>query len=279
MADKYLNDEQMNQFLQNLGGDTAPTGGNEDGSLPPEAQESAMVEGAQMAEADMAQAAGVDAPAAPANGLDPAVLQELGVGSVEELVERYRETSTKSGEYRDMLTKLIAFQQTLENKQELDPGDPLNSVKEAIRTEMAPLYEELSRSAQNKLVQEAWGEAARGLPGVTELIPEIALYIKEHPDLAVSKDGLQRAYDGVRSQKYKSPDELLNDDAFIQQAASNEKVKEAVLREHLGELARNGEAVPPTIGEGGGTPLTGAKQKPSSMEQAKRGLLSRLGGK
>lgn len=275
MAD-MLSKEQKEQFVSMLGGAE-----QQNEALSPEQQQQAVDEGVEMAKADLgeaADAAPVTPPAEPAEDPNAAALSELGVSSVAELVEKFKELSGRNGEYRDMLSNLVAMQQAVENQQELSPDDPMASVRKAVREEMAPLYEKMSREARNKLVQEAWGKDAENMPGLADAIPEITQFIKEHPELAVSEDGLHRAYDSVRSKKYRSDEELLSDDSFIQKAASNERVRNAVLEKHLADLARNGEEVPPSIGSGGNTPLTGQKKPPNSMEQAKRQLLSRLGG-
>lgn len=115
------------------------------------------------------------------------------------------------------------------------------------------------------------------MPDLTDMMPEITAFIQEHPELAVTNDGLRRAYDGVRSKNYRSEKQLLEDDKFIERMASNEKIKDAVIKEYLSTAARNGEGVPTSISGGGNVPLTGKKQAPSSMEQAKRGLAQMLG--
>jgi hypothetical protein len=275
-GNKYLTPDQENQFVSQL-----------NAQLSPEQEEQALNDGAAMAAADMANA-GVtppaEAPIAPVDagavgGLSPEIMEEFGVKSVEELVEALRDISGKSNEYKAILSDLLAFTKAKENQQELDPSDPLNTVKAAIREEMAPVLDELNRKAKNKIVQDAWGEAAKEMPDLMDLQGDIAEYIKKYPELAVDENGLRRAYDGVRSQKYRSDKELFDDDEFVKKAAANEKIKSAVLSAHLNEIARNGEPVPPSIGEGGGTPLSGAKPAPNNMEKAKRGLLSMLGGK
>ena len=176
-----------------------------------------------------------------------------------------------------MLAQLLAYQQALDNEEELDSSDPLDSVKKAVREEIRPIYDKLQADARNKVVQEAWSKDAKGMPDIAEVMPEITEFIAEHPDLAVSDDGLRRAYDSVRSKKYRTEAQMLADDEFVKRMASNEKIKEAVLQNHLGELARSGEGVPNSIGAGGTVPLTGQKQAPSSMDQAKKGLAKMLG--
>lgn len=268
MPDKYLNDDQQNQLINmlNQGGSEQP-----DPNQPsPEAPASAE---------DTSAAAPVDAGAAPAAQPDPnaAVLAELGVSSVQELAERYKERDGKATEYKDMLAQLLAYQQALNNETELESTDPMDSVKKAVREEIKPLYEKIEADARNKIVQEAWGKDAKEMPDIADVMPEITQFIAEHPELAIANDGLRRAYDSVRSAKYKSEAQMLADDEFVKRMASNEKIKEAVLQAHLSEIARNGETIPNSIGSGGEIPLSGQKEAPSSMDQAKKGLARMLG--
>jgi hypothetical protein len=262
---KYLNDDQQNQLMGMLNGQT-----------PPEASP----EGTQPPVEDIQGAAPVDSgAAAPEAQPDPnaAILAELGVSSIEELVERYKEREGKANEYKDMLAQLLAYQQALDNEATLEPTDPLNSVKQAVREEIKPLYEKVEADARNKIVQEAWGKDAKEMPDIADVMPEITQFIAEHPELAVANDGLRRAYDSVRSAKYKTEAQMLADDEFVKRMASNEKVRDAVLKSHLAEIARNGENIPNSIGSGGEIPMSGQKQAPNSMQQAKKGLAQMLG--
>ena len=272
MANEYLNNEQQEQLMAMLGQEQP----NPDGSSPGAAAPVEDNAGAASAPLAAPAPALVDS-GAPAQPDPNAALSELGVSSVEELVERYKERDSKANEYKDMLAQMLAYQQALDNEKELDPADPMNSVKKAVREEMAPLFEKLQADARNKVVQEAWSKDAQNMPDIADVMPEITEFIAQHPNLAVADDGLRRAYDSVRSSKYRTEEQMLNDAEFVKRMASNEKIKDAVLKDHLSELSRNGEAVPNSIGAGGGVPLTGQKQAPDSMQQAKRGLAQMLG--
>lgn len=271
MADKYLDDSQQAQLMQMLNAEQGAPEGNPQEATPPADTQG----GAAPASPAPVDSGANDAAAA----ADPvaAMLSDLGVSSVEELAERYRDRESKATEYKDMLAQLLAYQQAIENEEELDSTDPLDSVKKAVREEIKPLYDKLQADARNKLVQEAWSKDAKDMPDIAEVMPEISEFIAEHPDLAVSDDGLRRAYDSVRSGKYRTEAQMLADDEFIKRMAANDKIKQAVLQEHLSELARSGGGVPNSIGDGGNIPLTGQKQAPSSMAQAKTGLAKMLG--
>lgn len=259
--DKYLTPEQEAEFKSKL---TAPE------ENQPSPEEQPPVE-------DMAAPAPVDAAAAPAPDPNAAILAEHGFSSVEEMAKAFKEATGQSDQYKEMLSQILAFQQALDNQSEIEPDDPLNTVKKAVREEMSPIYEKMQREAQNKLVQEAWGKDAKNMPDLTDMMPEITAFIQENPELAIANDGLTRAYHAVRSSKYKPESELLKDKDFIERMASNEKVKDAVIKEYLATAAKSGDGVPTSISGGGSVPLTGKKQPPNSMEQAKKGLAQMLG--
>lgn len=271
MAD-YLNEEQKAQFMNMLGA-------NEPQQEPQNStgDETSPVEDNPGAAPVDAAASAPEVPTAPQPNPGEDALKELGMESVEALAKQYKDMIAQTNQYKEMLSQLLAFQQALDNKEELEPSDPLNTVKKAVREEMAPIYDKLQQDAKNKLVQEAWGEDAKNMPGLTDMMPEITAFIQQHPELSVANDGLRRAYEGVRSSKYRTESEMLDDSKFVERMASNEKVKDAVIKEYLANAARNGDNVPNSIGEGGNVPLTGKKAAPNSMEQAKAGLAKMLG--
>lgn len=142
--EKYLTAEQEAKFMEKLGASSQTSPGA-----------NAPVEDIGGAEAvDSAPATAVAEPAADPNA---AILEELGAKSVEDLANQLKESIGQTKQYREMLSQLLAYQQALDNKADVEPDDPLNTVKKAVREEMGPIYEKLQREAQNKIVQEAWG--------------------------------------------------------------------------------------------------------------------------
>lgn len=282
MANKYLTPEQEAAFIKDL---ESQGGVPDDGALTPEQQQEAIQEGAQMAAADAQNGAlpaadapaGNDAAAQQANA-DAQALSQLGFGSIDELINAYRETNRKVGEMQDMLTEIAAVQQALDNEEQLDPNDPDARFKQIVRDQMKPLLDSKKADARNRLVQEKWqsSEAARAAD-LSDLMPDIQAYLKANPRYAVDEDGLQRAYDAVRSKKYVSKETLMNDPEFLKQVVGNEQVQNAVIEGYLQKIARNGEAAPQTITDGGSTPLT-AKKQVSGMEQAKQRLYDMISG-
>ena len=282
MANKYLTPEQEAAFIKEL---ESQGGGPDGGALTPEAEQQAIQEGAQMAAADAQNGTlpGADAPAeadvaAQQASVDAQALGRLGFGSMDELINAYRESTRKEAEMRSILTEISAIQQALGNEEQIDPNDPDARTKQLIQGAMKPLLDSKRAEARNLLVQEKWrASEAASAADLADLMPEIQEYLKANSRYSVDEDGLQRAYDAVRSKRYKTEETLMNDPEFLKRVVNNEQVKKAVLEAHLQEIARNGEAAPQTITDGGSTPLTSKKQV-SGMEQAKQKLLSMLGG-
>ena len=249
-----------------------------------EAAEEAVQEGAQMAAEDAAngQMPGADAPAqpteqAPEANADARLLQSLGFGSLDELANAYKETLRTGSEMREMLTQIAALHQAMENNDELDPNNPEDQVRRIVRREHEDILKKYRDNSRNLLIQEKWrqSEAAKA-EDIEEHMPEIWTEMMNNPRLAMDEDGLQRAYDAVRSKKYRSEASLMADAEFLKKAAANPEVKKAVLEEYLQGVARTGDAIPQGITGGGSTPLTG-RETITSMNDAKNKLAQMLG--
>lgn len=277
----YLTPEQEAEFIKQL---ESQGGALDGGALTPEEQQQAVQEGAQMAAEDAAngQMPGADAPVqpteqAPEANADARLLQSLGFGSLDELVNAYKETLRTGSEMREMLTQIAALHQAMENNDELDPNSPEDQMRRVVRSEFAPLYEKQKADIRNRLIQEKWGQsAAAKADDLSEHMDEIQAMLKSNPRLAMDEDGLQRAYDAVRSKKYRSEASLMADAEFLKKVAANPEVKRAVLEEHLQGVARTGDAIPQGITGGGNTPLTG-RETITSMTDAKKKLAQMLG--
>ena len=283
MANKYLTPEQEAEFIRQL----ESQGGVPDGAaLTPEEEQQAVQEGAEMAAADAqnGQMPVVDAPAQLNDQPQTAdtgaqLLSSLGFGSLEELANAYKESMRTGSEMREMLTQITAMQQAMSNDEQLNPNDPEDRMKLIVRNEMKPLLDKQKADARNRLVQEKWGKsAAASAADLSEHMPEITAMLQANPHWSMDEEGLQRAYDAVRSKKYRSEKSFMDDPEFLKKVASNEQVKKLVLEDHLQNIARTGDAIPQGITGGGSTPLTG-KETITSMEEAKRKLAHMLGMK
>ena len=207
-----------------------------------------------------------------------AMLQEYGFENVRELAEAYERTQAAVSELRGMLKKLLDMEKAERTAAELDVMHPEYAVRRRIEMELRPMREEMRTAALARLIQRDWQDSAAEMYDLERLMPEIAEYIMRNPKYAGESDGLRRAYDAVRSQRYRSEEEMMRDPAFVERMAGSEAVKEAVLRAHMEEIRRSA-AVPQVIGAGqeaGKMPLTG-KKPITGMEMAKKRLEGMLG--
>ncbi len=211
----YLTPEQQAEFEKQLA----------QGGLSEEQAQDAFAQGADMARAEMAQAEPNDASAD--------ALRKSGFGSVQALLDAYEESQAALGEARDTLEKLRALVRALDAEGALSPDAP----------------EERGRA-----VQREWTRRAVDMRDIERLLPDMAEYILAHPASSLEEDGLERAYDAVRSKKYRSDEELLDDPESVKRLAADPRVKNAVLTAHLSEVYRAGKDLPSFIDGGGVAP-------------------------
>lgn len=251
---EYLTEEQRAELERQLAG----------GMTEEQAQE-AMNEGMRMAQADMQQAEA------------DRLLQEYGFGSMEELLAGYERTQAAVRELREMLNQLLMLEKADRTAAELDVRHPEYAVRRQIELELKPMREQMRKNARSRMIQQDWIDSAAQMRDLERLMPEIAEYIMRNPRYAGESDGLMRAYDAVRSGKYRGEEEMLLDPGFVERMAGNEQVKQAVLKAYLEEIRRGG--IPQSVGAGqeaGKTPLTGRKPI-TGMEMAKKRLEAMLG--
>ena len=234
---QYLTPEQRAQFEQQLAED----------ALTEQQKQDAFQQGVDMAQADMADAADGE-PAAVDE--DQEALRRSGFDSVQALLDAYETSQQSLREAEDALAQLNALARALENGERLAPE---------------------SNDARSRRVQDAWKRRAGLMKDLEALLPEMAEYIMAHPAFALEEDGLQRAYDAVRADKYKSEDELLADPENVKRLSADPRVKSAVLTAHLSEIYKASRDLPAFIAAGGGIPAEADKPQ-DSMAQAKAKL-------
>lgn len=254
---EYLSPEQRAELERQL----------QEGDLTPEQAEKALLQGAQMAREDEE------------HGQEQKLLNEHGFESVEQLLEAWQRTGAAVRELRAMLEQLTALEEADRTAAELDVMHPEYAARRQIERELRPMREQAKQAARNRMIQQDWMESAAQMQNLEGLMPEIAEYILRNPRYAGESDGLRRAYDAVRSAKYRDEEAMLADAAFIGRMAADRRVREEVLRAHLEEILRSG-SIPQSVGmegERGKTPVS-EKKPVSGMEQAKRRLEKLLGG-
>ena len=248
---QYLSPDQRALLERELAGTAT-----ENGALTDSQKQQAINQGMEMARSDLS---------APD---EAGLLAQNGFDSAGQLLEAYRRAQSELNDLRGALSRLTTLSEALDNARELDPRDPAFSGLE-------PIYERERTDARNRVIQSEWKKRASEMDDIQQFLPEMAEYILSHPAYALESDGLERAYDAVRSGKYKSESDLLSDPATVRRLAQDERVKNAVLTAHMAQIHRVGRDVPACIADGGNTPAADGHNS-GGMERAKARLIAML---
>ena len=208
---------------------------------------------------------------------DRAFLKKYGFESMADVRRSFRTLQDVIEMQRGLLSDLREVERADATAAALDARHPGYAAGRVFEMEMRPVRDKALKAARNRMIQQEWMLSAAGLRDLERLLPEIAEYIMAEPRLAEDSEGLVRAYEAVRSRKYRDTDDLLADPEFIRMMAENEQIREAVLRAHMEEIQKGG-GVPQMIGAGseaGKTPVTGRKPI-TGMEMAKKRLEAML---
>lgn len=254
---EYLTPEQREELERQLAAEEGMT---------EQQRQAAFYEGARMAQSDMEDG-------------EQAMLREHGFEDVEGLITAYERTVAAVGELKGMLRQLLQVERAHRTAAKLDPAHPEYAVRRQIELELRPMRSQARQAARSRLIQQSWQESAAGMNNLEALLPEIAEYIMSNPRYSAEEDGFQRAYDAVRSAKYRGEEEMLNDPEFVARMAADERVREAALRAHLEEIRKGGQ-LPQAVGAGQdkGKTMLSAKRPVGGMEQAKKQLEAMLKG-
>jgi hypothetical protein len=263
---EYLTKEQRAELERQLSG-----------GLTEEEAQQALYEGARMAQRELgvSQQPGGDMLALDEE--DRAFLKKYGFESMADVRRSFRTLQDVVEMQRGLLSDLREIERADATAAALDARHPGYAAGRVFEMEMRPVRDKALKAARNRMIQQEWMLSAAGLRDLERLLPEIAEYIMAEPRLAEDSEGLVRAYEAVRSRKYRDTDELLADPEFIRKMAENEAIREAVLRAHMEEIQKGG-GVPQMIGAGseaGKTPVTGRKPI-TGMEMAKKRLEAML---
>ena len=131
-------------------------------------------------------------------------------------------------------------------------------------------------NGRNRVIQAVWASRAEDLEDIAQFLPEMSAYIAGHPEYAMETDGLERAYDAVRSHRYRSEERLLDDPEAVKRLSADPRVREAVLSAHLAGIYKSAAALPAFIDDGGSIPV--AEPTRGGMDRAKAKLTAMLAG-
>lgn len=103
-------------------------------------------------------------------------------------------------------------------------------------------------------------------PKAKQYVDEISNILSSDKDIAIANNSLEQAYLQVLKNNFKSKEELIADQEFVNQyILTNEKIKQTIIQEYLNQV-QNRKTAP--LFSGGGNSAVTSKQKPVSINQA-----------
>lgn len=303
MANGMLNEQQMAELQAMLDADTANPPAMEQ---TPEMEEAASPDevdtindtAAGMSEGDGQTAdpevvpdpnAGAD-PQAAAEAAQAAAMPQLpdGMQSVEQLIGAYNLLKTTQGDvqaYRDMTAQLVTIAEALGYGKDaesvdlsVDENDPDSRTRAEVHKVLGPLIEQQNAQMRQKLIDAEWKRYAGEHGDLQDMMDDIREIIGQDPAMADDEHGLERAHTMAKARRYRPESALMEDEAFIEKAANNPKIRDKVIEGYLKQVAKGGEDAVQGISSGGSTASSGRKKAPKTMEEAKAGLIRLLGG-
>lgn len=224
--------------------------------------------------------ASAEAPALPEGFSDVGQL----IAAYNELLGRENQRGDEMAALRDLNGQLVSIAEALgygkdvesidlsvdENLKESNPQAYMQQqVRREIAEQLRPMLEAQQKNLRQKLIDKSWQTYAKEHGDVDELMDEIRAVLGENKDLYDQENGFEAAHHMARSRRYRPEKEMMADDAFIERAAKNEKIRERVIEDYLKEISRSGKNAPASVG-GGGKAVPAGRKKALSMEEAHR---------
>ena len=220
-----------------------------------------------------------------------------GIADVTQLIAAYNELRAQSEQrgdemsaLRDMTGQLVSIAEALGYGQDIQSIDlsvdeslaetnPKAYAQQQIRREIAdqlkPMLEQQQKNLRGRMIDQSWKNFAREHEDVADMMEDIRAVLGESPELSDDENGMEVAYHLARSRRYMPEKAMMEDEAFIDRAAKNEKIRARVIEEYLKEISKNGEGAPASVGGGG--KAVPAKKKQVSMDDAHKGFRRMLG--
>ena len=248
---QYLTPRQRQLFIDRLAEE------NDAPQLSGDQREAALQQGADMARADMRDMPDSEdfflkEEAQDGSGAMAERLAALGFENADQLADAYERLERRHADLMDDVRRIEAAGRARRNERSLE-NDP---------------------SGRNRVIQAIWASRAEDLEDIAQFLPEMSAYIAGHPEYAMETDGLERAYDAVRSHRYRSEERLLDDPEAVKRLSADPRVREAVLSAHLAGIYKSAAALPAFIDDGGNIPV--AEPTKGGMDRAKAKLTALL---
>lgn len=217
---------------------------------------------------------------------------EPGQPNISELVNGL---SAKIGNIEQKLNQPTPDQIEAQNEQirqqfETNPAEFVKSIQEQAKQqamqEVQSKYEPIMQQTQQLNNRLSWQDQVRQFtsqnPDAAKALPEITQVLQENPALMGTQDPLGTAYRLAMSNKLMANgnpiDSMLANDEYKAQLLQNPQLREMIIQEYQQGLNNgNGQAVPPMMGNQGGTSIPASTgEQPANLKEASQSALRRL---
>lgn len=149
------------------------------------------------------------------------------------------------------------------------------------------LKERANDNAENisapQYTQDGWVEKVQDFfevnPNAKQFATEISQVLSSDKVLASSENSLEKAYEKVKANHFRTNDELAGDSDFIEKyVLTNPVVREKIIGDYLSKVVSN-KGVPLMGNFGGGNVVFTPKSKPSSIKEAGDYMVALLNNK
>ena len=186
--------------------------------------------------------------------------------------------------------QLEAQNEKIRQQFENNPMEFVKSIQEQAKQqamqEVQSKYEPIIQQTQQLGNRLSWQDQVRQFtsanPDAVKALPEITQVLQENPALMGTKDPLGTAYRLAMSNKFMANgnpiDSILANEEYKTQLLQNPQLKEMIIQEYQKGLnAGNGQAVPPMMGNQGGTSIPASVgEQPANLKEASQAALRRL---
>lgn len=162
------------------------------------------------------------------------------------------------------------------------PKETIMKMAESIAKKMVePIYREREERARQEKFNAIALQFKKEHPDMVDYSEDMVKFLEDNKEIANKENAIELAYNyakGLRVQKQKSPDDLLEDPEFIQKILSNEKIRNEMLKATAAE-AKKGSPPPVISGNisGNGRPVAVPPTQPKTFKEAGQMMLKSLG--
>lgn len=189
---------------------------------------------------------------------------------------KFQDTEALRQAYQNLEREFTRKSQLLSNFQK-QAGE---EKKESVESEKPCLVQgEVSSSTPAEVSQDApfweradWNEEVQEFlhsnPAAREHAREISKIVLEDKSVSSSKRPLYSAWAKFLQESFKTPEQLLGDEKFLQNVTQNEKVRRAIIKDYLSGLNERDTSLKMMSSRDGGGTASGKNQSPKNLREA-----------